>query len=130
MEAVVLLGVAVYVAPGIVASIRSTSNRMSVWVVTLFLGWTFVGWVVALAMALSGARTREDYAQQRREHADSRQQQRDERADARQQRALQAEQHRLSQLQQQRAEHRRRQQVEHRRQSQEHSTPRLPPPPP
>lgn len=46
----------VYMLPTIVAMTRGTANRMSVAVVNVFLGWTFVGWVVALAMAVSGAR--------------------------------------------------------------------------
>ena len=49
----VLIAIA-YFLPGVVASLRGSSNHMAVWVITLFLGWTYVGWVVALAMALSG----------------------------------------------------------------------------
>lgn len=42
-----------YLIPGIVASSRKTLNSAQVWVVNLFLGWTFLGWVVALSMAMS-----------------------------------------------------------------------------
>jgi hypothetical protein len=38
-------------APTITALSRHVPNRGSVVVVNLFLGWTVVGWVVALAMA-------------------------------------------------------------------------------
>ncbi len=47
----VLLGAAAYFVPTIVASLRKVPNLGSVIVVNLLLGWTFVGWVVAMAMA-------------------------------------------------------------------------------
>ena len=40
-----------YFIPGIVASARHVPNQASVWIINIFLGWTLVGWVVALAMA-------------------------------------------------------------------------------
>ena len=40
-----------YFVPTFVAMYRSMPNKGSVIVVNVFLGWTFVGWVVALAMA-------------------------------------------------------------------------------
>jgi hypothetical protein len=47
-----ILGVAaLYFAPTIVAFSRKAPNRGSVLVLNLFLGWSFVGWVIALAMA-------------------------------------------------------------------------------
>ena len=47
-----LLG-ALWLSPGIIASKRGHRNAGGIWVVTLLLGWTIIGWVVALAMALS-----------------------------------------------------------------------------
>jgi hypothetical protein len=47
----ILLFVAAYFIPTIVANIRQVPSTGSVTVVNLFLGWTFIGWVVALAMA-------------------------------------------------------------------------------
>jgi hypothetical protein len=41
-----------YWLPAIVASRRGVANRGSVVAVNCFLGWTAVGWVVALAMAM------------------------------------------------------------------------------
>jgi hypothetical protein len=41
---------ALYWLPSIVAAIRQ-ANVGPVIVVNLFLGWTFIGWVVSLAMA-------------------------------------------------------------------------------
>jgi hypothetical protein len=46
---IVILGL--YFVPVIVGAIRSVPNIGSVFVVNFFLGWTFIGWVVALAMA-------------------------------------------------------------------------------
>jgi Superinfection immunity protein len=40
-----------YFAPWIVAAVRHLPNRGPIIVVNIFLGWTFIGWVVALAMA-------------------------------------------------------------------------------
>lgn len=40
-----------YFIPTIVALIRKVPNTGSVVVINFFLGWTLVGWVVALAMA-------------------------------------------------------------------------------
>lgn len=40
-----------YFLPAIVAKVRGVPNFGSVLVVNLFLGFTLVGWVVALAMA-------------------------------------------------------------------------------
>lgn len=44
----------VYFAPSLITVFRGRRNRGSVIVVNLFLGWTFIGWVVALAMAFGG----------------------------------------------------------------------------
>jgi hypothetical protein len=52
--AVVLLAVVIFAAywlPTIVAAVRGVPNVGSVVVINLLLGWTFIGWVVALAMA-------------------------------------------------------------------------------
>jgi Superinfection immunity protein len=52
--AAVLLGIiaiGLYFLPTIVAVARKVTNQGSVAVINFFLGWTLVGWVVALAMA-------------------------------------------------------------------------------
>jgi hypothetical protein len=46
-----LFGGAAYCLPAIVAAIRKVPNMGSVIVINLLLGWTFVGWVVSMAMA-------------------------------------------------------------------------------
>ncbi|WP_081680549.1 superinfection immunity protein [Cellulomonas sp. URHD0024] len=42
-----------YMLPWAVAATRGRSNQAAVGVVNLLLGWTFVGWIVALVMACS-----------------------------------------------------------------------------
>lgn len=47
---IVVLGL--YLVPTIIGMIRKVPNIGSVIVINLLLGWTLVGWVVALAMAV------------------------------------------------------------------------------
>lgn len=61
MELVILILLAVaiigvYWLPTFVANARAHHNRSTILVLNLFLGWTFIGWVVALAMAFSYTR--------------------------------------------------------------------------
>lgn len=53
---IVILG-GLYFIPLIVASIRKVPNVGSVGVLNFFLGWTLIGWVVALSMAARSAPT-------------------------------------------------------------------------
>ena len=48
---VVLLGVAVYFLPSLVAIERRKQNGAAIFLLNLFLGWTLLGWVVALIWA-------------------------------------------------------------------------------
>ena len=43
----------VYFIPGFVASGRSRQNAGAIWMLNLFLGWTFLGWVAALLWAMT-----------------------------------------------------------------------------
>ena len=47
----VIVGIGLHFLPTIVAVTRKVTNQGSVFVINFFLGWTFVGWVAALAMA-------------------------------------------------------------------------------
>lgn len=47
--------IGVYFIPTIIAVERNVVNKWSVAVINGFLGWTLLGWVVALAMALRTA---------------------------------------------------------------------------
>lgn len=57
MEAFLFLAV-LYLLPSIVAYSRSHHNAGSVAVINVFLGWTLIGWVVALAMSASQVKPR------------------------------------------------------------------------
>lgn len=46
------LALGAYLAPAIVALIRRAPNTASIIAVNVLLGWSLIGWVVALAMAL------------------------------------------------------------------------------
>lgn len=49
MEALLLI--LLYLLPAIIAAVRKVPNADSVAVVNIFLGWTVLGWIIALAMA-------------------------------------------------------------------------------
>ncbi|MDS1116379.1 superinfection immunity protein [Gordonia westfalica] len=53
MEAAVqlLFMIGLYLLPSIVAELRKAPNKGSIIVINVLLGWTIIGWVVALAMA-------------------------------------------------------------------------------
>lgn len=51
---VLAIGTAVYFFPVFVAWGRDHPSRSGIGILNLFLGWTFVGWVVALVWAVSG----------------------------------------------------------------------------
>ena len=58
MEVILLVGFAAFVLwlhflPTAIAGRRDHPNRTPIFVVNLFLGWTLIGWVIALAWALS-----------------------------------------------------------------------------
>jgi len=56
-EVIVLLGLlltaALYFLPTIIAVRRKKKNAMAIGVVNFFLGWSVIGWVVALVWAVS-----------------------------------------------------------------------------
>lgn len=52
----VILFAVVYLLPGIIASSRRHRNATAIWVLDIFLGWTFFGWVVALVWAVMNER--------------------------------------------------------------------------
>lgn len=63
----VLAAIALYWLPSIVGKRRNVANMTSVVVVNLLLGWTFIGWCVALAMAVRDEK-RGGHAAPRRHH--------------------------------------------------------------
>ena len=48
-----VLGVAAYFIPAIIALVRRKSNTLAIFLLNLFLGWSLIGWVVALVWAVS-----------------------------------------------------------------------------
>jgi len=49
-----ILAFVVYFLPSFIAIQRNHTSDGGIIVVNIFLGWTFLGWVVALAWAMSG----------------------------------------------------------------------------
>ena len=47
-----------YMLPWAIAATRGKSNSVAIALVNLFLGWTFIGWVVALVMACTAHQQR------------------------------------------------------------------------
>lgn len=47
----VLIFLAIYFLPTIIAGKNKKKNGAAIVIVNIFLGWTFIGWVVALAWA-------------------------------------------------------------------------------
>ena len=50
---VFVLGLIFYLLPGIIASGRGHKNSTAIWVLTVILGWTALGWIVALVWAFT-----------------------------------------------------------------------------
>jgi hypothetical protein len=50
-----VFSIALYFLPAIIAAARHTHNATGILLLNLFLGWTVVGWFVALLMAISSA---------------------------------------------------------------------------
>lgn len=48
---ILALGTFLYLLPWAVAATRNKSNQGGIFVVNFFLGWSFIGWIVALVMA-------------------------------------------------------------------------------
>jgi hypothetical protein len=53
-----------YLLPCLVATMRNCKAWGGIAVVNVFLGWTFIGWVVALAWAASGEPSKRSAAPQ------------------------------------------------------------------
>jgi RsiW-degrading membrane proteinase PrsW (M82 family) len=47
-----IFSVGLYFLPAIIAAVRHAHNSTGILLLNLFLGWTIVGWVVALMMAI------------------------------------------------------------------------------
>ncbi|MCX6005136.1 MAG: superinfection immunity protein [Chloroflexi bacterium] len=47
-----LIGLALYFLPTIIAIVRKKSNLLLILLLNIFLGWTLVGWIIALVLAV------------------------------------------------------------------------------
>lgn len=47
-----LVGVAIYFLPSLVAVARHTHNATGIFLLNLFLGWTGIGWIIAMLVAI------------------------------------------------------------------------------
>ena len=56
----VVILVGLYLLPSIVAATRQVPHAGPVVIVNVFLGWTLIGWVVALALAVRDVPQRRD----------------------------------------------------------------------
>lgn len=51
-----------YLLPAVVAQLRKHNNQLAVFMLNLFLGWTFIGWVIALVWACTDNTNKEKAA--------------------------------------------------------------------
>ncbi|HZZ61869.1 MAG TPA: superinfection immunity protein [Roseiarcus sp.] len=54
IEIAVLIGLSVYLLPAIIAALRGHLDAAAIFVLNLVLGWTGIGWLVALIWSLTG----------------------------------------------------------------------------
>ena len=47
---------AIHFLPTIIAALRQSRNLLGIFLLNLFLGWTVIGWIVALIWAIAGER--------------------------------------------------------------------------
>ncbi len=47
------ISLAIYFIPVIIAYVRKHNNTLAITIMTLFIGWTFFGWLAALLWALN-----------------------------------------------------------------------------
>lgn len=55
----IIIGFLFYFLPAIIAAFRSHHQSAAIFVINLFFGWTFIGWVICLAWAVSATRKSE-----------------------------------------------------------------------
>ncbi len=59
MELLILILLALYILPTVIAALRNVKAVAGIVVLNLLLGWTLIGWVGALVWAVSGPRHEE-----------------------------------------------------------------------
>ncbi|HVM48404.1 MAG TPA: superinfection immunity protein [Candidatus Acidoferrum sp.] len=53
MELLFLIAFILYFVPAAIAVLRGKQNALAIIVLNLFLGWTFLGWVIALVWSVA-----------------------------------------------------------------------------
>lgn len=48
----VFLPIVLYFCPALIAFSKKHTNRVAIFIINLFLGWTIIGWVIALVMTV------------------------------------------------------------------------------
>jgi len=48
------IGLALYFLPTIIAAVRRSKSILGIVLLNIFLGWTFIGWVISLVWSLVG----------------------------------------------------------------------------
>jgi len=59
--ALIVMALIFYFLPTIIASKRQHADKDAIFVINLFLGWTLIGWMIALAWASQGFRSDYNY---------------------------------------------------------------------
>jgi hypothetical protein len=54
---VAMIGLLIYFLPAVVAGLRGHQNTAAIFVLTLLLGWSFLGWAVALVWAFTAVQS-------------------------------------------------------------------------
>lgn len=49
---IIIFAIPLYFLPTIIAALRHSVNKMVVFLVNLFLGWSVIGWIIALILSL------------------------------------------------------------------------------
>ena len=52
----IVIGFVFYFLPSVIATFRAHHQLAAIIVINLFFGWTFIGWVICLAWAVSATR--------------------------------------------------------------------------
>ncbi len=50
-----IIAIGLYFLPAIIAAARQTHNSTGILLLNIFLGWTFIGWIVALVLSIVSA---------------------------------------------------------------------------
>jgi hypothetical protein len=48
---ILVIGLFLYFLPWLISSSRQHHNQSGIFILNLLIGWTFIGWIVALVMA-------------------------------------------------------------------------------